>query len=410
MPAQCIGITQVGKQCKKNSMANFGDFCSIHLRKTPASVILNGVIIDYDTYINNNATKNISNVIKSGIDDNIIDDLGRSELITKCHCCLDDSFENVDLVQCSQANCRNEHFVCKMCLKRNIECQLESGIANLKCMFDMSDKCNGKYIVEYIKPLLTDEQNMKFMECLDMQEAIELAGICDNYEICPLCNKYGCIFENMNNAGPVYLDCGRCNGRWCVMCKRSAHGSDDCYKLNFDDSLDLDGRCSLIDKFIQDIVLKKLSHACSSCGTKYIKEDGCNLMTCPKCNRMTCYICNMSLQVKNGNKYWHFAGHGLADVKAKCPLWNNIAGDGKKNQGNLEFNNRQIFAELSKFVVCNNDNNDVSQLIYKRIVKHFEKDSKDEVSMVKILGVKHKLSKDIKLSMYEKRMLLLGSY
>ena len=162
---------------------------------------------------------------------------------------------------------------------------------------------------------------------------------------------------------------------WCNVCKLPAHGDRTCYKLVFTLNETIEKRIEIIDHMIQEIITKSMMHCCSTCGCAYIKEEGCNLMCCPKCNSMTCYLCNMKLYYKNDNKYWHFKGHELADPGTTCQLWNNVAGDGKANQGNLEFNDKAIEKELLKFTFENDDNRDIKKLICKRIEKIFEKDA-----------------------------------
>jgi hypothetical protein len=80
----------------------------------------------------------------------------------------------------------------------------------------------------------------------------------------------------------------------------------------------------------------------------------------------------MKLYYKNNTKYWHFIGHELSDPDAQCQLWNNVAGDGKANQGNTEFNEKAVTSELMNFVSVNIK--DTAILIYKRILHIYEKD------------------------------------
>jgi len=93
----------------------------------------------------------------------------------------------------------------------------------------------------------------------------------------------------------------------------------------------------------------------------------------------------MKLYYKNDTKYWHFAGHDLSDPDAQCKLWNNVAGDGKENQGNTEFNEKSVIRELSNFINVNDKN--TAEVIYDRISYIYEKDKEyiNVVSTVKKL-------------------------
>jgi hypothetical protein len=95
-------------------------------------------------------------------------------------------------------------------------------------------------------------------------------------------------------------------------------------------------------------------------------------MICPKCESMSCYLCTMKLYYKNNTKYWHFVGHDLSDPDSQCQLWNNVAGDGKANQGNTEFNEKSVTREIINFIHVNNK--EIAILIYKRFSHIYEKD------------------------------------
>jgi hypothetical protein len=106
-----------------------------------------------------------------------------------------------------------------------------------------------------------------------------------------------------------------------------------------------------------------------------------------------CYICSQVLQVDaRGNKYWHFSGHVGSGVGAVCPLWNNAAGDGKENQGNTEYNIRQIFKEFNIIMEQNRDKK-LRDLVYKRIVENFKGEKAAELYNLysTALGVKYYL-------------------
>jgi hypothetical protein len=137
---------------------------------------------------------------------------------------------------------------------------------------------------------------------------------------------------------------------------------------------DMTGMGRVVDKMIQDIATRALTHCCGICGCSYVKEEGCNLMTCPKCNGMSCFICGMKLYYKGDTKYWHFTGHDKADRDARCPLWNNYAGDGQEKQGNTAFNQSSIAKEFWNFISSNNANHRISRLICERMIANYTQD------------------------------------
>jgi len=411
--SNCIALTKKGIQCrnKKSTHIGIGDnqpilFCTLHSKKIPDIVILEGTnkviaYIDVEDYLEslNKFNKSNQNNIQQSILPKDTPKTTNSNINSICTVCGDEFLSHSDLIACSSSGQGEfNHLVCHECLKCHVSSLLSDGIASLECMFNKHEHCHGHYTEEHIKHSLelqetneaaaaaatTDTRAMdglrysKWQEVMAASEIIKLAGICDNYLICPLCCKWGCIFEVPVGAEkcPFYIQCAACNKEWCTLCKRGAHAARSCYELAFTETelADITGMARVIDKMIQDIATRALTHCCGICGCSYVKEEGCNLMTCPKCNGMSCFICGMKLYYKGDTKYWHFTGHDKADRDARCPLWNNYAGDGKEKQGNTAFNIASIEKEFYNFISSNEGNLQVSKLIRQRIVANYEND------------------------------------
>lgn len=428
----CIAITKKGIQCRNISCkwsVTSGDgansrilghitFCRLHKSKPPDKVIIEGInkVIDFVDSENYLAT-----VEKFNKDNNeriarekyelyakIQADIAKKQSawldVRSCSVCGEEVADRyTDLINCSSASYQFPHLVCSDCLQGHVNALLKDGIANIECMFNKHDHCHGEYTERDIKRTLSiasaagddngseakvdgaasveDDANryLKWQEVMTASEIIKLAGVCDNYVICPLCNKWGCIFEVPVGAEKwaFSIKCGACTREWCNQCKRASHTGRDCYQLAFteSDKTDAAGMERVIDKMIQDIGTRALTHCCGVCGCNYVKEEGCNLMTCPKCNGMSCFICGMKLYYKNETKYWHFSGHEKSDKDAHCPLWNNQAGDGKSNQGNTEFNIAGIGREFWRFIDANQDEPGVAKIICQRLIAMYGKDA-----------------------------------
>lgn len=403
--AQCLALTKKGNQCLNDKCKRIAQdnnpilFCGIHIKKNPDIILLEGTnkyipYIDVEHYLAELNKHNLQKQNKS-LPEQVIParDIPKQhirDILPICTVCSDEFPNRTDLIECC-ASSRNEfnHLVCRECLKGHISSQLTDGIASLECMFNKHDHCHGQYTEEHIK-LALDAPTLaaaaaevttsysKWQEVMAASEIIKLAGICDNYLICPLCCKWGCIFEIPVGAEkyPFYIRCAACKQEWCTLCKRSSHAARSCYELVFTKAelADATRLSKVIDKMIQDIATRALTHCCGICGCNYIKEEGCNLMTCPKCNGMSCFICNMKLYYKGDTKYWHFTGHDKSDPDSRCPLWNYYAGDGKEKQGNTAFNLASIEKEFIKFIKSNERNQQVSKLIVQRIISNYEKD------------------------------------
>jgi len=316
----------------------------------------------------------------------------------ECKICYSE-YELHELTKCNSPGCIN-HISCYQCLLGHVKSLINDGIGSMDCMFNSSDKCGGVYVENDIrKAIAEDDDNAnnkqeflnKWNEIVIMTEITRIASICKDYQICPLCCKWGCIFEShpgfINTYNTSYfITCGGCGKLWCSNCKRKEHMGRSCYCLEFDNNENHNKKKEVVRNMLLDMVSRVLTHGCSICGCIYIKEEGCNLMTCPKCMGLSCYICGIKLHIRNNNKYWHFSGHEGADVDATCPLWNNKAGDGKANQGNTEYNMRKIENEIELFLNENKNNNSIYNLI-KTEIKELWKNDKDYKEIIRKLSL-----------------------
>jgi len=360
----------------KSKVKDGSALCGVHRKHKPIYVVIEN---ELQLFTNENSIMlEIQKKKKEAIETLRIEtELKELELfnsIKKCSVCFEDVSNSSELIRCDKATPKFNHLVCKECVSKHLELLMLDGIGTNVCMFDKGDNCSGQYSNKDIDNILVSpEKRSKWTELVNINDIFKLASICDDYIICPLCCKWGCIFEVPPGVQiNFFIPCGNCNLQWCNVCKRQSHIGKSCYTLEFTDTEKVEKRISIIDHMIQEIVSKTLTHCCSTCGCSYIKEEGCNLMVCPKCEAMSCYLCNMKLYYKNNNKYWHFAGHEFSDPDTYCELWNNKAGDGKEYQGNTEYNIEKIRSELLLFLKSNADN--IKILIAKRIIHIFEKD------------------------------------
>ena len=203
----------------------------------------------------------------------------------------------------------------------------------------------------------------RYMDYRRVDEATQLAVVVDNYHICPFCSKWGVIVENqfpgdhpqnINN-----LTCGNCETMFCIRCRKPYHGNDTCNRIYFPNEEEIR---KTIDRVISDAII----HGCPKCHTKYMKMDGCNLMTCPSCKSYSCYLCNLVIKPKRGQKYWHFSNE-----KNRCPLYNHKGMTSTKEvtKGNVDYNNKKVLDALKNLVMENMDNLDVKKLLVRDIKK-----------------------------------------
>ena len=388
---KCLALTKNNEQCSKyNFSLDNHILCKYHRKKkyTPKYVIvyihnyLEKTSIDHHiiTYPYKNKKKYEVDIelYKKELIDIKLDSIIKLRQITKCKVCLED-FNNKDLVKCSNTSLEHQHFICNECFGGYINSQLINDIGNNECMFNGAEKCDGIYNDNIIDKVIdTPETKVKWNDMINITNIFKLSNICDNYQICPLCRKWGCIFDitnadNINDDTKLTINCEQCKLSWCNTCKREAHGDDSCYKLKFKDDENEEKQFEIIDKMLVDIISNIVTKKCSTCGCAYIKEEGCNLMTCHKCHGMTCYLCNSKIYYKEDKgKYWHFIGYDYSDEDAVCRLYNNNAGDGSVTEGNAIHTKKQILKEIYNFLIQNEM--ETVCLINKRLHILYEED------------------------------------
>jgi len=390
---KCLALTQKNEQClKPNCYYIDGHILCKYHRKIKYSP--DYVIVYIHNYLENNSSeqhiitypyknkdKYYKDIIlyKTELIDTKLNCILKLKQITKCKVCLED-FKNEDLLKCSNTSLEHQHFICSICLEGYINSQIINTIGNNECMFNGSEKCNGVYNdKELDKAINTLETKIKWNELLTITNIFKIANICDNYQICPLCRKWGCIYDIINadtieDETNITIKCEQCHLSWCNTCKREAHGNDSCYKLKFKNDENEEKQYEVIDKMIVDIISNIITRKCSKCGCAYIKEEGCNLMTCDKCYGMSCYLCNDKIYYKEGKgKYWHFIGNDYSDENAICRLHNNYADEGTVTEGNELYTKTQILKEIYNFISQNEAK--TCYLINKRLHILYEEDT-----------------------------------
>lgn len=264
----------------------------------------------------------------------------------ECQCCFSElPFEQ--LIKCSSASTKFKHIFCTDCIKGYIEAGINDKKVSCQCMSDTKDEhCNGFYLESDIEKCLDEQLLKNFKEMLVVSTVTSFAKILDGYQICPHCNMYGLIIEG----NVKYVKCDRCVDKsWCILCRRDAHDKDPCWKIKNEKDYDA------IVYAVTETLTNALVHKCPSCHSKYIKEEGCNLMTCSSCKSYSCYLCGLLIKPKKEDKYWHFYGEGGTPTAIKtCKLFNDTGNIIKTaNQGNTKFNNDKVIAECKKLLNAN---------------------------------------------------------
>ncbi|KAK0499446.1 hypothetical protein EDD18DRAFT_852256 [Armillaria luteobubalina] len=223
----------------------------------------------------------------------------------ECGCCFSEYPFN-KMVQCPDA-----HLFCSDCVTAYASTQLGAHDVNILCM-DQSG-CKHPFPESELRRLLSPKL-MELYERVKQRKEIEAAGL-DGLEECPFC-EYKCVIENPDEK---LFRCGNeetCGAITCRSCKKVDHLPKSCKEMEEDQHLD--GRHA-----IEEAMTKALMRNCPKCQKAFIKEAGCNKMSCPNCHTLSCYVCR---QVITG--YDHFnqqaPGAPIALKSKKCLLWDSV--------------------------------------------------------------------------------------
>ncbi|KAI1787091.1 hypothetical protein LXA43DRAFT_896802 [Ganoderma leucocontextum] len=226
----------------------------------------------------------------------------------ECGCCFSE-YPFDKMVQCPEA-----HLFCTSCMLTYAETKLGEHDARIVCM-DQSG-CKLPFPESELRRFLTPKL-LELYERVKQRKEIEAAGL-EGLEECPFC-EYKVVIENeqerlfrCENAG--------CGAVTCRKCKKPDHLPKSCQEVEDDKKLD-------VRHAIEEAMTHALMRNCPKCQKAFIKEMGCNKMTCPNCGTLSCYICR---KVING--YEHFNQQPPYTQKAdpnRCALWDATGVEGR---------------------------------------------------------------------------------
>ncbi|KAL1791976.1 hypothetical protein ACET3X_009727 [Alternaria dauci] len=217
----------------------------------------------------------------------------------ECACCFDD----VPLNRMISCNGDTIHFYCMNCPRQQIETQMGQSRCRPKC-FGVDD-CNGTFTRRQLQQVLSDT-TFERLEHMQQREDLEAAGL-DSLSECPFC-------DFRMECPPVEVDkefrCEnpKCSKTSCRLCEKESHIPLSCEESKKDGQITL-------RHTVEEAMSAALIRHCNRCKHPFIKDLGCNKMTCTHCRNVQCYVCS-----KNVTDYNHFGD----DVVGKCPLHENI--------------------------------------------------------------------------------------
>ncbi|SCZ89197.1 BZ3500_MvSof-1268-A1-R1_Chr1-1g01022 [Microbotryum saponariae] len=230
----------------------------------------------------------------------------KSGAFFECGCCFGDTaFSRI-------ATCSEGCQFCRDCATQNVNTQIGMRKCVIPCM--SVDGCAAIFRDSELERFLPST-TLAALEKIRQEKEVDLAEL-EGLEKCPFCS-FACIIDNPNEK-LFHCISDACRKVSCRSCKKKDHLPRTCKE-----EAAAEEKINSVHK-VEEAMSEALIRKCPNtrCGEPYIKEDGCNKMTCPSCRTMSCFICG---KIVSG--YEHFKNAGFAnapkgsDANATCLLW-----------------------------------------------------------------------------------------
>lgn len=161
------------------------------------------------------------------------------------------------------------------------------------------------------RKLFLDEPTIIALERNEQEASLRMAGI-ENLASCPFC-PYAAEYPPINIDREFRCEAPDCEKTSCRLCKLESHIPKSCEEHKKDLGLS-------VRRQIEEAMSAALIRKCNKCGTPFVKEEGCNKMTCTRngCRNIQCYVCSKSCE------YNHFDDSRRGGKKGNCPLFEDV--------------------------------------------------------------------------------------
>ncbi|KAJ5042456.1 uncharacterized protein L3040_005004 [Drepanopeziza brunnea f. sp. 'multigermtubi'] len=221
--------------------------------------------------------------------------------MSECGCCYCDYPMN-RMVHC---NGDEMHWFCRGCAKRNAEVEVGKSKYELLCM--STDKCSGGFSSDQRAQFLDDNTKVA-LERNEQEANLRLAGI-ENLASCPFC-PFAAEYPPVEVNREFRCQDSECERVSCRLCKLDSHIPKTCEENAKENGLS-------IRRQIEEAMSAAMIRKCNKCGTPFVKEEGCNKMSCTRngCRNIQCYVCSKSCD------YNHFNDPSRGGKLGNCPLF-----------------------------------------------------------------------------------------
>ncbi|CAG0898458.1 unnamed protein product [Darwinula stevensoni] len=194
--------------------------------------------------------------------------------------------------------CVDGHLFCESCVQKYAEEVIGQGRVDFLCL---DPSCNATFSYSILQQILRPSALSRVLRRKQAEE-IQAANI-QNLECCAFCD-FATIMEDPKEKIFRCLN-PECMKESCRLCKRPSHIPRRCEEIQQEEGAE---RARV---YFENELSEAVIRTCSKCGTRFMKEEGCNKMTC-SCGAKMCYLCKKPVE-----DYSHFADND----PSKCPLW-----------------------------------------------------------------------------------------
>ncbi|KAM0130662.1 hypothetical protein ACHAP3_007202 [Botrytis cinerea] len=225
--------------------------------------------------------------------------------MSECCCCYSDYPLN------RMVHCNNEevlHWFCRGCARQAAETEIGNSKYLLMCM--STDGCEAGFSLEQRNQFL-DESTIVALERNEAEAVLRMAGI-ENLASCPFC-PFAAEYPPVEINREFQCQAPDCEKVSCRLCKLESHIPMTCAENAKENGLS-------IRRQIEEAMSAAMIRTCNKCSTPFVKEEGCNKMTCTRngCRNVQCYVCSKSCN------YDHFNDVKRGGKEGNCPLFESV--------------------------------------------------------------------------------------
>jgi TRIAD3 protein (E3 ubiquitin-protein ligase RNF216) len=187
---------------------------------------------------------------------------------------------------------------CGMCLHKYIENLVSTGDWRVKCL--AVSGCREVIPIEALKGKVSQFLIDRLVE----SEVASHRSRRDGFVTCHFCRHQ----NRIDRLEREILRCRHCGWATCPRCERPSHVGADC-------TADRAQKQALAEEAANS----GLAWCCSKCEREFVRDGGCNKLTCPFCDIEYCVVCKKEL--RTGEGYIHFTSGLGVPAPGTCPLW-----------------------------------------------------------------------------------------